>query len=167
MNIDWNPILISNISNIFYFRNVSMHWFEIIKYNIFEFHIKYVNIDKINYLKNKYTNIQLHCYFPENITDILILENIIYIKNIHTLYIYNCQNITNISMLGDLNTLDIYNCHNITNLFGLENLQVLDISNNQNITDISMLGNLFKLDIRYCYNITKFPKPNKIVHYFT
>jgi hypothetical protein len=58
---------------------------------------------------------------------------------------YNCENITDVSMLGNLHTLDMRGC--------------------KNITDVSMLGNLHILNIGYCRNIKKYPESNNIVEY--
>jgi hypothetical protein len=147
--MNYEPILLYNnyIKDKFLLRLVCKEWLNIIIYTVFKYNIKYKFRKKINYLKNKYKNIQICCNSVP--LDTICVSDL---KDIHTLNIKTSicmsqvENISDISMLGNLHTLDMNYCNNIK--------------------DISMLGNLYTLDIENCYNIVKYPEPNNIVEYY-
>ena len=99
-------------------------------------YMKDLNI--MNYIKQTYPDSK--CYMvihDNNINDIDLYT----FKDLYMLDIYNCKNITNVSMLGNLHTLNISRC-NITDVSMLGNLHTLKMYNCKYITDVSMLGNV-------------------------
>jgi hypothetical protein len=63
-------------------------------------------------------------------------------RNIHTLDLEGCYNLTDVSALGNVHTLDLIKCKNITDVSKLGNVHTLYLSWCKNITDVSKLGNV-------------------------
>ena len=77
-----------------------------------------------------------------------------YWNQVHTLYLYDCQNITDVSALGHVHTLKLWNCEKITDVSALGQVHTLILEYCRNITDVSALGQVHTLHLRYCVNIT-------------
>ena len=142
----------------FWWNLVSKEWYQTIKHCQFIYQLKYHKHEHIDYLKETYINIQIHCRPLRNITDVSMLGNL------HTLDMSYCENITDVSMLGNLHTLIMSYCENITDVSMLGNLHTLDISGCQQITDISMLGRLHELNISFSKNITDVSMLDRYFH---
>jgi len=86
-----------------------------------------------------------------------LLDDINKIKNIHSLNLSFCNNITNrhIFMLKDIPVLILCYCYNITDISGIRNGKnhILNISHCEQIVDISMLSNHKTVILDGCINI--------------
>ncbi len=70
--------------------------------------------------------------------------------------LYNCSDITDVSMLGLVHRLILDSCYNITNVSMLGRIYSLDLSYCQRITDVSALGKIHKLYLNSKTNINIF-----------
>ena len=80
--------------------------------------------------------------------------NTLIFKNIHTLNLRICRQLTDVSALGNVHTLNLSYCDNITDVSALGNVHTLNLTNCKKITDVSALGKVHNLDLRHCENIT-------------
>ena len=74
----------------------------------------------------------------------------------HTLYLFGCRNITDVSMLGNLHTLNLSWCVNVTDVSMLGNIHTLNLGYCFNIKDVSMLGKVHTLNLSNCSDIPKY-----------
>ena len=149
--------IISNYTNLNIILNVSKQFKEYKKqYYIYNFNkeISLLYYNDINF-KNKinssvlYSNkqIKLNLYQCQIITDVSVLDNV------HTLNLYGCKNIIDVSTLGNVNTLNLSYCNKITDISALGNVHTLNLSCT-NIIDVSALGNVYTLNLNHILYLT-------------
>ena len=80
--------------------------------------------------------------------------NTLIFKNIHTLNLQICKQLTDVSALGNVHTLNLSYCENITDVSALGNVHTLNLHNCKKITDVSALGNVDALNLWNCNKIT-------------
>ena len=85
------------------------------------------------------------------------------INRIHTLILFGCSNIVDVSMLGHYKKLDLSFCYNIKDVSKLGNVDTLILRSCYSLQDVSMLHNVRILNLSFCNNLKKFSNnDNKI-----
>ena len=79
--------------------------------------------------------------------------NTLIFKNIHTLNLRICRQLTDVSALGNVHTLNLSACDNISDVSALGNVNTLKLSECDKITDVSALEKVNNLYICMCDNI--------------
>lgn len=74
------------------------------------------------------------------------IKDVTALANVHTLYLTECEYITDVSMLGNVHTLCLMETH-IEDVSELGSVYNLNLINCKYIKDINMLGNIYKLDL--------------------
>ena len=64
---------------------------------------------------------------------------------VHTLTLYWCKGITDVSALGGVHTLNLYGCEGITDVSALGGVHTLTLYGCEGITDVSKLGGVHTL----------------------
>lgn len=78
------------------------------------------------------------------------INNVSKLKYIHTLSLFGCKLIEDVSELCNLYELDLSYCDNITDVSKLGNIHKLTLHNCRNIKDFSKLCNVYDLDLSGC-----------------
>ena len=100
----------------------------------------FIQVNNLNL--TRFTSLESFSLISSNISDVHEL------KNIRTLNLSGCKNITDVSMLGNVYDLDL----SYTNVFDVSMLgrvHKLDLSNTK-VKDVSMLGNVYDLNLYGC-----------------
>jgi hypothetical protein len=71
-----------------------------------------------------------------------------------SVYIHNCDSITDVSCFRTLQSVTFEWCSNITDVSSLSDVHELSFSYCQGITDVSTLGRVYSLGLSVCHNIT-------------
>ena len=74
-------------------------------------------------------------------------------SSIHTLKLWYCTGVTDVSMLGDIHSLYLYGSK-VKDLSMLGRVHTLRLSCCNGVTDVSMLGNVHTLDLSNCPGVT-------------
>jgi hypothetical protein len=80
-------------------------------------------------------------------------EDLMMFKDIHSLRLETCPQITDVSMLGGLHELHIVNCQGVIDVSSLGNIHTLYLLQSYYITDVSALGNVRCLRLSGCFQI--------------
>jgi hypothetical protein len=75
------------------------------------------------------------------------------LKRLHTLHISSCDKIRDVSALGTVHTLCLDNCVGVKDVSALRTVHTLSLNGCGGITDVSALGTVHTLTIRNCCNI--------------
>ena len=67
------------------------------------------------------------------------IKDVSMFRNVHTLNLTDCKNVTDVSMLGNVHTLSLRGCKNVTDVSALGNVHTLNLGNCCNISDVSAL----------------------------
>ena len=101
---------------------------------------KYICDKDLHTLRDVHT---LYIYGCDKITDLVPLAGV---KRLGLVY---CQNIKDVSVLGNVHTLSIEGCDNITDISGLNNVYNLNLCRSQNIVDTHIVWNNHTLNISH------------------
>ena len=86
--------------------------------------------------------------------DMLSINKIMQLGQVHSLNLSNCYNVTDVSSLGKVHLLNLSNCKNVTDVSSLGQVHSLNLNIYTKVTDVSSLGQVHSLDLSYCKNVT-------------
>ena len=102
-----------------------------------------------NALLAKIAHIEVTYHLRMTITsdDMLSVNKIVQLGQVHSLNLWGCKNVTDVSSLGQVHSLDLSGCRNITDVSSLGQVHSLDLSYCRNVIDISSLGQVHSLNL--------------------
>jgi len=74
------------------------------------------------------------------------------LKNIHTLILYHCEYVSNVSALSHIHTLTLDDCQRVVDFSPLKTVHNLTLSE-VGIRDVSVLSGVYSLTLAHCTNI--------------
>ena len=155
-NVRVSCILTNDTLNIYSYliKNYKINWYELDLSYCTKINDKIFNSSKIESIHT--LKLTADTYTTNYISDISFKSDVF--KNIHTMTIYNCNTITDLSPLCNIHNLTISGCNSITNnsIKNLGNVYRLRINQCDKITDVSPLVNVNTLILSYL-NITNLP----------
>eukprot|EP00056_Hartaetosiga_gracilis_P011022 m.165016 g.165016 ORF g.165016 m.165016 type:complete len:623 (+) comp13431_c2_seq2:85-1953(+) len=82
-----------------------------------------------------------------------MLKDLSPFKNVHTLYLRRCSNVTDVSSLCNVHTLHLVSFPSLTDVHPLKNVHTLTLSHCENVQNVQSLGRVHSLKIVDCNGI--------------
>jgi hypothetical protein len=73
--------------------------------------------------------------------------------SVHTLTLYYCPDLVDVSALGGVHTLTLYGCHCVVDVSALGGVHTLSLNYCQGVVDVSALGSVHTLSLYDCYGV--------------